>query len=156
MKRRYAVSGRRLAAWAGWEAQVYPVLGIPDRVAKIYAPGKATTERARNLAATTRAVHARSYVIGDLKHSNVLVSPKALVTLVDTDSFQAGDPNSLRINPVFLRVVLLAVNSAPRRPRHSVYGSESSIFERSSQDTVFACWSAKRMFACPLAPLSPP
>lgn len=156
----------------GGEAQVYPVLGRPDTVAKIYAPGKATPERAhklavmlanppdapqsgddhvplawpqslltepddanavvgflmpcahaveqaidyynpqrrlelcplfdyryllrtaRNLAATTRTVHARGYVIGDLKHSNVLVSRTALVTLVDTDSFQVRDPQT--------------------------------------------------------------
>jgi DNA-binding helix-hairpin-helix protein with protein kinase domain len=161
----------------GGEAQVYPVLELPYMVAKIYAPGKATTERAqklvvmmanppeaprsgddhvplawphslltrlddanavvgflmprahavaqvidyynpqrrlelcplfdyryllrtaRNLAATTRTVHARGYVIGDLKHSNVLVSQTALVTLVDTDSFQVRDPQTGRIYP---------------------------------------------------------
>lgn len=156
----------------GGEAQVYPIAGRADRVAKIYGPGKATTERARklvvmlanppevptsggdhvplawptglltqthapnavvgflmprahrveqiidyynpqrrlefcplfdyryllraarNLAATTRSIHARGYVIGDLKHSNVLVSQTALVTLVDTDSFQVVDPQT--------------------------------------------------------------
>jgi len=161
----------------GGEAQVYPVVGRPESVAKIYAPGKATTERAhklvvmmanapeapqsgddhvplawpqslltrpddanavvgflmprahavaqaidyynpqrrreicplfdyryllrtaRNLAAATRTVHARGYVIGDLKHSNVLVSQTALVTLVDTDSFQVRDPRSGRVYP---------------------------------------------------------
>ncbi|MCW3052730.1 MAG: Tetratricopeptide 1 repeat-containing protein [Chthonomonadales bacterium] len=161
----------------GGEAQVYPVLGRPESVAKIYAPGKATTERAhklvvmmanapeapqsgddhvplawpqslltrpddanavvgflmprahavaqaidyynpqrrreicplfdyryllrtaRNLAAATRSVHSHGYVIGDLKHSNVLVSETALVTLVDTDSFQVRDPLSGRIYP---------------------------------------------------------
>ncbi len=156
----------------GGEAQVYPVVGMPEMVAKIYAPGKATTARAhklavmlanppeapqssdahvplawphslltrledanavvgflmprahavaqvidyynpqrrlelcplfdyryllrtaRNLASATRTVHACGYVIGDLKHSNVLVSQTALVTLVDTDSFQVRDPQS--------------------------------------------------------------
>ena len=161
----------------GGEAQVYPIVGVPNRVAKIYAPGKATQERAhklavmlanppetpqslsghvplawprslltrtddadavvgflmprahavaqvidyynpqqrlkfcplfdyryllrtaRNLAATTRTVHAQGYVIGDLKHSNVLVTATALVTLVDIDSFQVRDPQTGRIYP---------------------------------------------------------
>ena len=51
----------------------------------------------RNLAAAVRALHARGYVIGDLKHSNVLVTQTALVTLVDTDSFQVRDPQTDRV-----------------------------------------------------------
>ena len=47
---------------------------------------------ARNLAAVVRAVHECGYVIGDINESNLLVSEKALVTLVDTDSFQVPDP----------------------------------------------------------------
>jgi hypothetical protein len=43
---------------------------------------------ARNLAAAVGAVHARGYVIGDVHESNVMVTPSALVTLVDADSFQ--------------------------------------------------------------------
>ncbi len=43
---------------------------------------------ARNLAIAVRALHARGYVLGDLNESNVLVNAKALVTVVDTDSFQ--------------------------------------------------------------------
>ncbi len=49
---------------------------------------------ARNLSAAVRACHARGYVIGDLKHSNVLVTQTALVTLVDTDSFQVRNPQT--------------------------------------------------------------
>ena len=52
---------------------------------------------ARNLAAAVRACHARGYVIGDLKHSNVLVTQTALVTLVDTDSFQVRDPETQQL-----------------------------------------------------------
>lgn len=47
---------------------------------------------ARNLAVAVRALHERGYVIGDFNESNVLVSPTALVTVVDTDSFQVWDP----------------------------------------------------------------
>lgn len=43
---------------------------------------------ASNLAAAVELVHAHDHVIGDLNESNVLVTQAALVTLVDTDSFQ--------------------------------------------------------------------
>jgi formylglycine-generating enzyme required for sulfatase activity len=43
---------------------------------------------AQNLAAAVEALHARDYVIGDLHESNVMVTSSALVTLIDTDSFQ--------------------------------------------------------------------
>ena len=43
---------------------------------------------ASNLAAAVELVHAHDHVIGDLNESNVLVNQAALVTLVDTDSFQ--------------------------------------------------------------------
>src|ERR1051325_10542084 len=46
---------------------------------------------ARNLAIAVRALHERGYVIGDVNESNVLVSETALVTIVDTDSFQVWD-----------------------------------------------------------------
>lgn len=45
----------------------------------------------RNLASAIRALHRRGYVIGDLNESNILVSQTALITLVDTDSFQVKD-----------------------------------------------------------------
>jgi len=46
---------------------------------------------ARNLASCVSALHARGYVVGDLNESNILVDERALVTLVDTDSFQVPD-----------------------------------------------------------------
>jgi serine/threonine protein kinase len=49
---------------------------------------------ARNLASAVRALHSRGYVIGDVNESNILVSDGALITLVDTDSFQVTDPTS--------------------------------------------------------------
>jgi len=47
---------------------------------------------ARNLAAAFAALHAGGYCIGDVNESNILVSDTALVTIVDTDSFQVPDP----------------------------------------------------------------
>jgi DNA-binding helix-hairpin-helix protein with protein kinase domain len=46
---------------------------------------------ARNLTAAVRALHDRDYVVGDLNETNVLVTNQALVTLIDTDSFQVHD-----------------------------------------------------------------
>jgi serine/threonine protein kinase len=46
---------------------------------------------ARNLATAAEALHTSGYVVGDLNESNVLVTPSALVTLIDTDSFQVQE-----------------------------------------------------------------
>ena len=58
---------------------------------------------ARNLAATVRALHARNYIVGDLKHANILATETALITLVDTDSFQVVDPATGRVYPCPVR-----------------------------------------------------
>lgn len=50
---------------------------------------------ARNLSAVVAALHDKGYVIGDLNESNVLVTDRALVTLVDCDSVQARDNNTI-------------------------------------------------------------
>ncbi|MFN6514452.1 MAG: tetratricopeptide repeat protein [Nostoc sp. CreGUA01] len=49
---------------------------------------------ARNLAAAFAALHASGYCIGDVNESNILVSDTALVTLIDTDSFQVRNPDT--------------------------------------------------------------
>ncbi|MBD2774441.1 tetratricopeptide repeat protein [Iningainema tapete] len=49
---------------------------------------------ARNLAAAFAALHASGYCVGDVNESNILVSDTALVTVIDTDSFQVRDPNN--------------------------------------------------------------
>ena len=45
----------------------------------------------RNLVAAVNALHNSDYIIGDVNESNILVTDTALVTLVDTDSFQVHD-----------------------------------------------------------------
>ena len=49
---------------------------------------------ARNLAAAFAALHQAGYCVGDVNESNILVSDTALVTVVDTDSFQVKDPGT--------------------------------------------------------------
>ena len=46
---------------------------------------------AQNLATAFQTVHNRGYVIGDVNESNAMVTNTALVTLIDTDSFQVQD-----------------------------------------------------------------
>ncbi len=43
---------------------------------------------ARNLAAVLATLHQAGYVVGDVNESNILVSPSALVSFIDCDSFQ--------------------------------------------------------------------
>ncbi|MBC7880821.1 MAG: protein kinase, partial [Anaerolineae bacterium] len=50
---------------------------------------------AHNLAKAVETLHSRGYVIGDLNESNVLVTKKAEVTLVDADSFQVIDGDTV-------------------------------------------------------------
>jgi hypothetical protein len=47
---------------------------------------------ALNLSKAIEAIHYKNYVIGDLNESNVLVTASALVSLIDTDSFQVRGP----------------------------------------------------------------
>ena len=43
---------------------------------------------AANLSSAVAALHARGYCIGDINERNILVKDTAMVTLIDTDSFQ--------------------------------------------------------------------
>ncbi|TRT79494.1 MAG: serine/threonine-protein kinase pkn1 [Microcystis sp. M_OC_Ca_00000000_S217Cul] len=52
---------------------------------------------ARNIAAIIEAIHAKGYVLGDIKLENILVNNRALPTIIDTDSFQVSDPYSGKI-----------------------------------------------------------
>ncbi|MFM2027309.1 MAG: hypothetical protein RLZZ339_2026, partial [Cyanobacteriota bacterium] len=52
---------------------------------------------ARNIAAIIQAIHAKGYVLGDIKLENILVNNRALPTIIDTDSFQVSDPDSSKI-----------------------------------------------------------
>jgi DNA-binding helix-hairpin-helix protein with protein kinase domain len=54
---------------------------------------------AHNIAATLAELHRANYVVGDINELNILVNEKALVTFVDTDSFQVIDPNTREVHP---------------------------------------------------------
>ena len=92
---------------------------------------------ARNLAAAMSALHARDYVIGDVNESNILVAETALITLVDTDSFQVRDPQNGKVYrcPVgkaeFTPPELQGKNfrDIDRTPEHDLFGLGVLIFQ---------------------------
>ena len=94
---------------------------------------------ARNLSATLSALHARGYVIGDLNESNVLVTPSALISLIDTDSFQVQElrgkgivfhpcpVGKLEYTPPELHGQ--AIGSIVRQPDHDAFALGVLIFQ---------------------------
>ena len=92
---------------------------------------------ARNLAAAMSALHARDYVVGDVNESNILVAETALITLVDTDSFQVRDPQNGMVyrcpvgKPEFTPPELQGKNfrDIDRSPKHDLFGLGVLIFQ---------------------------
>ncbi|GEM_PF-3167691 len=54
---------------------------------------------AQNIASVIESLHNKNYIIGDMKPDNILVTKKAIVSIIDTDSFQVPDPISRKIYP---------------------------------------------------------
>jgi len=90
---------------------------------------------AQNFAAALEALHTRGYVMGDLNESNLLIADNALVTLVDTDSFQVPDGSGgvfrcpvgkPEYTPPELHGVDL--NTIFRKPEHDYFGLAVLIF----------------------------
>ena len=92
---------------------------------------------ARNLASVFHALHLRDYVIGDVNESNILVTDTALVTLVDTDSFQVRDREQNSVfrcpvgRPEFTPPELQgkAFQYMTRLPEHDRFGLAVMIFQ---------------------------
>ncbi|MGB3509011.1 MAG: DNA-binding protein [Microcoleaceae cyanobacterium] len=92
---------------------------------------------ARNLVAAVNALHNSGYAIGDVNESNILVTDTALVTLVDTDSFQVRDPYTLEIyrcpvgKPEFTPPELQgqSFRGVDRQPEHDLFGMAVLIFQ---------------------------
>jgi len=49
---------------------------------------------ALNIASFIQLIHAKGYVLGDIKPQNILVNDRALPSIIDTDSFQVRHPNT--------------------------------------------------------------
>ncbi len=52
---------------------------------------------ALNTAWIIQAIHEKGYVLGDIKPQNILVNDRALVAVIDTDSFQVCDRNTGKV-----------------------------------------------------------
>jgi formylglycine-generating enzyme required for sulfatase activity len=92
---------------------------------------------ARNLAACFHALHEKGYVVGDVNESNILVKETAMVSLVDTDSFQIPDPAGGVLcrcpvgKPDYTPRELhgRAFDQVDRAPEHDVFGLAVLIFQ---------------------------
>lgn len=52
---------------------------------------------ALNIAWIIQEIHAKGHVLGDIKPQNMLVNDQALISVIDTDSFQIRDPRTEKI-----------------------------------------------------------
>jgi DNA-binding helix-hairpin-helix protein with protein kinase domain len=52
-----------------------------------------------NTAWIIQSIHAKGYVLGDIKLENILVNNRAMTAVIDTDSFQVRDPQSNQVYP---------------------------------------------------------
>ena len=84
---------------------------------------------ARNFAGAMSALHAKQYVIGDVNESNILVHDTAIVTLVDTDSFQVRDLQKGK-------VYRCPVGKAEYTPRE-LQGKRFADYDRTPEHDVF-------------------
>jgi serine/threonine protein kinase len=103
---------------------------------------------ARNLASAAWAIHEAGYVIGDVNESNILVTRSALITLVDTDSFQVVERAVGRVyrcpvgTDMFTPPELQGVNFAEvdRSPEHDLFGLAVLFFRLLMEGShPFAC-----------------
>jgi serine/threonine protein kinase len=89
---------------------------------------------ARNLAGVVAALHQSGYVIGDLNESNVVVTPRALATLIDVDLLQVpggGRVYRCRVGrPEYTPPELQGVPVAEvdRQPEHDAFALAVLIF----------------------------
>jgi DNA-binding helix-hairpin-helix protein with protein kinase domain len=89
---------------------------------------------ARNLVGVVGTLHQSGYVIGDLNESNVVVTPQALVTLIDVDLFQVRAGGRLYRCPVGRpeyappELQGVPVAEVERQPEHDAFALVVLIF----------------------------
>lgn len=94
-----------------------------------------------NLASAVWAIHEKGYVIGDINEGNIMATDGALVTLVDTDSFQIKEESTGRLfrsnvwTPVYTPPELQSafqagqVDQIDRLPEHDLFGIGVVLFQ---------------------------
>ncbi|HEX7435016.1 MAG TPA: hypothetical protein VF326_15300 [Anaerolineaceae bacterium] len=123
-----------------------PRLGESLKVLEVYNPRlrkarfpgfnwKYLVHTSLNLSIAMEAIHAKNYVIGDINESNIMVNRQALVSLIDTDSFQVIDySGGIYRCPVgreeFTPPELQGIefNQINRVPEHDYFGLAVMIF----------------------------
>jgi hypothetical protein len=135
---------RRLKGyWMPYIQRAVPILEVynPRRRAEVLPQfdRRYLLRTARNLAAALSALHNSGYVAGDLNESNILVTPTALITLIDTDSFQVSEDHegSLIVHPCpvgkpeYTPPELQGQSLAEivRQPDHDAFGLAVLIFQ---------------------------
>ena len=90
---------------------------------------------ARNLATALGSLHESGYIVGDINESNIMVTPSAMVTLIDTDSFQVTTANEVFSCPVGKpeytppELQGVAFQEARRTTRHDAFGLAVLVFQ---------------------------
>jgi serine/threonine protein kinase len=84
---------------------------------------------ASNLASSVHAIHSKGYVIGDLKPENILFDKRALVSIIDVDSFQVSDG---------IRVYRCGVGSTEFTPPELIGIGDLSQVDRNIHHDLFA------------------
>ncbi|MBM5458809.1 helix-hairpin-helix domain-containing protein [Pseudomonas sp. P66] len=83
---------------------------------------------ARNTAAAFTVLHERGFVVGDVNHGNLYLGQKATVKLIDTDSYQLHDGNSLHLCEVGVSTYTppelqgASFRGVTRTPNHDNFG----------------------------------
>jgi hypothetical protein len=86
---------------------------------------------ARNAASAFAAVHQAGCCVGDVNESNTLITPSALVTLIDCDSFQVADMPCPVGKAEYTAPELAGrpLGSTPRTPQSDAFGLAVLIFQ---------------------------
>lgn len=78
-------------------------------------------QTARNISGVMAELHSRGYLIADVSQKNILVSDAALVTVLDTDSFEFRDPRTDFLHLCNVRtpgfIAPEGYSAAPNHPR---------------------------------------
>jgi serine/threonine protein kinase len=120
-------------------SESFKILDIYNpKVRRSKCPGfnwKYLVHTALNLSIAFDALHARNYIIGDINEGNILVNRQALVSLIDTDSFQVEDNTGQvyrcpvgkeEFTPPELHGIQF--NQVNRLPQHDYFGLAVLIF----------------------------
>jgi serine/threonine protein kinase len=118
-----------------------PAIGNGQTLINVYNPARREKNAAgfnwvylhttaMNIASIVEAIHKNNYVVGDLKPDNLLVTPNAYVSIIDTDSLQIVDRRTRKI----YRCPVASQEFTPRE----MFGKDLQKVDRSDFQDGFA------------------